>query len=137
MAEAVSLKDLAFKALGQRGGSVKSVPCASPAVGHPESPSEAAGEAAAQPVRPAIPLPSLVTEGAETRWPAESLDTERRFRHPPAKLFPFIGRKVRTPEGPGTLIQVFRDRVTVVLDAELSKCRCFAPSEIEPANWSL
>lgn len=70
-------------------------------------------------------------------WPLESLDAERRFGQPHAKLFPFIGRKVRTPEGPGTLIQVFRDRVTVVLDAEPSKCSCFAPGEIEPANWSL
>ena len=33
----------------------------------------------------------------ERDWPVESLDAVRRFGQPHAKLFPFIGRKVRTP----------------------------------------
>jgi|SRR5215472_2915915 len=50
-------------------------------------------------------------------WPLESLEAERRFHcQPHAKLFPFIGRKVRTPQGPGTLIQV-------VLLQRLHPCR--------------
>src|SRR5713101_2033339 len=32
-------------------------------------------------------------------WPPESIIAERRFAQPHAKLFPFIGRKVRTPGG--------------------------------------
>ena len=44
-------------------------------------------------------------------WSPESIDAERRFRQPQAKLFPYIGRKVNTPGGPGTLIQVFAERV--------------------------
>jgi hypothetical protein len=44
--------------------------------------------------------------------PAGSLDAARCFgQH--GKLFPFLGRKVRTPNGPGTLLQVFTERVTV------------------------
>jgi hypothetical protein len=70
-------------------------------------------------------------------WPPESLDAERRFGQPHAKLFPFIGRKVRTPAGPGTLLQVFAERVTVLLDSELSKCAWFPPGEVEPASPEL
>jgi hypothetical protein len=70
-------------------------------------------------------------------WPSASLEAERRFAQSHAKLFPFLGRKVRTPTGPGTLLQVFAERVTVLLDSELSRCRFFRPAEIEPVNWEL
>ena len=70
----------------------------------------------------------------ETTWPPASLDAERRFGQPHAKLFSFIGRKVRTPAGTGTLIQVFASRVTVVLDANLDKCAFFKPAEVEPVT---
>jgi hypothetical protein len=73
----------------------------------------------------------------EKKWPDASLDAERRFGQSHAKLFPYLGRKVRTPGGPGTLIQVFADRVTVVLDSELSRCSFFSPSQIEPITWEL
>jgi hypothetical protein len=69
--------------------------------------------------------------------PAASLDFGQRFGKPHAKLFPFLGRKVRTPGGPGTLLQVFADRVTVVLDSELSECTFYSPGEIEPVSWEL
>jgi hypothetical protein len=61
---------------------------------------------------------------------------EGKFRQSHAWLFPFLGRKVRTPSGPGTLLQVFADRVTVVLDTELSRCAVFVPLEIAPCDWS-
>jgi hypothetical protein len=61
-------------------------------------------------------------------WPPESRDAEWRFGQPHAKLFPFLGRKVRTPSGPGTLLQVFAERVRVLLDSELSRCSFFRPS---------
>ena len=67
-------------------------------------------------------------------WPATSLEAERRFGQPHVKLFPFIGRKVRTPDGSGTLLQVFVDRVIVVLDSKLSGCSFFVPSQIEPVS---
>ena len=70
-------------------------------------------------------------------WPSASLDFGRRFGQPHAKLFPFLGRKVRTPGGPGTLLQVFADRLTVVLDSELSSCSFYAPEDIEPISWEL
>jgi hypothetical protein len=52
------------------------------------------------------------------------------------KLLPFIGRKVRTPAGSGTLLQVFAERVTV-LEANLDKCASFKPAEVEPVSWEL
>lgn len=54
-----------------------------------------------------------------------------------AKLFPFLGRKVRTPAGSGVLLQVFAERVTVLLDSELDRCSFFQPAEVEPVNWEL
>ena len=69
------------------------------------------------------------------RWPKESLEAERRFGQPHAKLFLFIGRKVRTPNGAGTLLQVFAERVTVLLDSELRRCSFFRPAEIKPVSW--
>jgi hypothetical protein len=67
-------------------------------------------------------------------WSARSLDAERRFGQPHAKLFPYLGRKVRTPAGPGTLLQVFAARATVLLDSELSRCSFFPPTEIVPVS---
>ena len=59
----------------------------------------------------------------------------KRFHgQPHARLFRFIGCKVRTPGGPGTLLQVFADCATVILDSQLSQCSVFAPSEIEPVS---
>jgi hypothetical protein len=73
----------------------------------------------------------------EATWPLGSLDAERRFGQSHAKLFPFIGRKVRTPVGSGVLLQVFAARVTVLLDAEFDRCSFFRPTEIEPASWEV
>jgi hypothetical protein len=70
----------------------------------------------------------------ENGWPPESLEAKGRFAQPRARLFPFLGRKVRTPAGSGTLLQVFADRATVLLDSELGKCRIFPPCEIEPIS---
>jgi hypothetical protein len=70
-------------------------------------------------------------------WPLASLGAERRFGQPHARLFPFIGRKVWTPVGPGTLLQVFAERVTVLLDCEVTKCSCFSPGQIEPISREL
>lgn len=60
-------------------------------------------------------------------------ETERWHGQPHAVLFPYLGRKVRTPKGAGTLIQVFADRVTVLLECDLHRCVFFHPKEVEPA----
>ena len=65
-------------------------------------------------------------------WPAESRDAVRRFGKPCARLYPYLGREILTPEGPGRLLQVFAERVTVVLDAEPSRASFFLPSEVRP-----
>jgi hypothetical protein len=76
----------------------------------------------------------LTSPEGGSSWPRESLAVQQRFGQPHARLFPLLGRKVRTPAGSGTLLQVFKDHVTVVLDSELSRCSCFLPCQIEPAN---
>jgi hypothetical protein len=89
--------------------------------------------------------PEIIREAARSTsttrrgsWSAESLEAERRFHgQPHAKLFPFIGRKVRTPKGVGTLVQVFAERVTVLLDRQQTQCAVFEPGEIEPVSWDL
>jgi len=66
-------------------------------------------------------------------WPKEAIEAERRFGQPHARLFPYIGRKVRTPRGHGTLLQVFAERATVLLDSERDgSCTRFLPTEISP-----
>ena len=80
-----------------------------------------------------LPNPILRKTAKLENWRSESLDAELRFGQPHARLFPFIGRKVRTPSGPGTLLQVFADGVTVILDSERDQsCVRFLPSEVIP-----
>ena len=71
---------------------------------------------------------------AQGPWPPESLDALRRFGQPHARLFPFLGRKVWTPEGAGTLLQVFADHVLVLLDSELSLCSSFSTEHVSPVS---
>ena len=70
-------------------------------------------------------------------WPSSRLPAEKDFGRLQARLFCYIGRKMRTPSGPGTLVQAFRDRATVLLDSELERCAIFHPAEIEPISWEL
>jgi hypothetical protein len=68
-------------------------------------------------------------------WQLECRQAEKPSAQPHAKLLPLLGRKVRTPAGPGTLLQVFLDRATVLLDSELSKCSCFSPRSSHSRMW--
>ncbi len=45
-------------------------------------------------------------------WTEVCLDSERRFGHRAARLYPYVGRAnaVRTPLGQGTLLQALEDR---------------------------
>jgi hypothetical protein len=76
-------------------------------------------------------------ESGQRELLAQSLDAEQCFGKPHARLFPYLGRKVRTPAGPGVLLQVFADRVTVLLDSELNRSSFFQPAEIEPVTWEV
>jgi hypothetical protein len=73
-------------------------------------------------------------DSSEADWPRELQNAKLRFGQQHAKLFPLLGCKVRTPEGAGTLIQVFAERVTVLLDSERDKCSVFTPAQIEPVS---
>lgn len=62
-------------------------------------------------------------------WPEASRKAVHEFRVPEARLFPFIGQLVRTPEGQSRLVAVLADRAAVATIAGLS---VFLPSEVRP-----
>jgi hypothetical protein len=70
----------------------------------------------------------------EAVWAPQSEAAAMRFDgQSHTRLFVLIGCKVRTPGGPGTLLQVFADRVVVLLDSERDgACARFPPTEVSP-----
>ncbi len=52
----------------------------------------------------------------DSRLVEEMWHSQQRFGHKAARLYPLVGRKVRTTEGPGKLWQVLARRAGVVLD---------------------
>lgn len=62
-------------------------------------------------------------------WPEVCLEYVRELGHRTARLYPFVGKAVTTPQGPGRLLQVFPDRAVVHLVGRVS---LFLPSEIRP-----
>ncbi len=67
------------------------------------------------PGTPGTPLEHPDGHRPWVRWPPECLASEERFGQPHARLFPLIGREVSTPDGRGTLVQVFAARSAVVI----------------------
>lgn len=67
-------------------------------------------------------------------WPEESLESERRFGHAAARLYPFIGRQVQTPLGSGVLWQAFTERAGVILDAEPGKVTFMPTNQVLPGG---
>lgn len=79
---------------------------------------------------PDRPVPARIPEGPEpavsqddlTGWPAESIEALRLYHQPPvlnaphARLYPLVGRRVRTPHGVGSLLAVYALGCPVVLD---------------------
>lgn len=101
---------------------------------------EATAAAAAHSLRPDEIGPEAARDVApalqeeDYGWPPESYDTAQQYGGPHCRLFPFLGRKVRTPAGSGTLLQVFADRCAVLLDSELNRCTWFHLEEVEPVS---
>lgn len=60
----------------------------------------------------------------------------RRFGCLHARLYPLMGKKVQTPEGEGTLVQVFGERAAVNLDCDGSRLAVFLPCELGPSTRS-
>jgi hypothetical protein len=48
----------------------------------------------------------------------------------PRRLYPFLGKTVMTPRGPGVLKQVFTVRASVLLDSDLKRVAFFHPDQI-------
>jgi hypothetical protein len=67
-------------------------------------------------------------------WPPESLEAERKFRIGAPRLYPFIGKTVRTPLGYGKLWQVGCDLVRVRLLNNPNKLASFQWVEVWPVN---
>ena len=61
---------------------------------------------------------------------------ERRFGHKAARLYPFLGKTVQTPEGGGRLCQVFAVQVGVVLEDSPERVTFFMPDEVRPCPGS-
>jgi len=64
-------------------------------------------------------------------WPEECLAAEREFGHPCGRLFPLVGKTVRTPAGCGRLIAALPERAVVSVGACYS---AFLPGEVKPAG---
>lgn len=60
----------------------------------------------------------------------------RRFGQSCARLYPFLGRTICTPEGSGRLLQVFPDRATVLLETQQDRASFFLPAELWPPGSS-
>lgn len=50
---------------------------------------------------------------------------------PHRRLYPFLGKVVQTPKGPGKLWQVFSFRIGVILDADSNHVSFFLPEQIQ------
>lgn len=69
-------------------------------------------------------------------WPADCVDSARRFGHADALLYPLIGTQVRTPKGIGVLRQVLGGRAVVEFEGAQSLAR-FHVGEVRPLDMRL
>ncbi len=66
------------------------------------------------------------------RWPEASREAVRQHGQPWARLYPFLGKSILTPQGAGRLVGVLPERATVVLHGEPARASAFLPSELRP-----
>ncbi len=71
-----------------------------------------------------------VSEGS---WPSECLASELKFGTYEARLYPLLQRMVRTPQGPGKLVQVFAGRAAVILTSQPEAVCFLDPCSVRPA----
>ncbi len=69
-------------------------------------------------------------------WPEECLEAEREHGHPSARLYPLVGRTVRTPLGSGRLVAALPERAVVIADRRSFSFAVFLPGEIAPQHTS-
>ena len=67
-------------------------------------------------------------------WPEASRECVREFRLPEARLYPFLGSRVATPEGDGHLLEVLSGYAVVELDSDPRRVACLLPSEVRPPD---
>jgi hypothetical protein len=99
MLQPTSIKSLAFRVLREMSArklNLKPCPNLNVRLGHD------AGHPAS-PTHDSVPLNDVDDLGLRKRME----DSVRRFEQPYARLFPLIGLRVWTPEGPGRLLSVF------------------------------
>ena len=82
--------------------------------------------------RPIQTIAVPTTAMKQSLWPEDSLEAERRFGSPTAKLYPFLGKTVSTPEGSGMLWQAFSSRCGVVLEKDPKRVIFMQPELIRP-----
>jgi hypothetical protein len=78
------------------------------------TPKQAHSESARLSARLAEELEPAPRPRREQPWPTSSLEAERRFGQPHAKLFPYIRKRVWTPTGPGTLLSAFAEQCEIL-----------------------
>ncbi len=61
------------------------------------------------------------TRKEQKTWPQECLDSQERFGHRGARLYPLIEEFVSTPDGAGTLKQVIAGQARVLLKSEVKR----------------
>jgi hypothetical protein len=75
--------------------------------------------------------PELVETLTLRGWPEASRRAVQEFRVPEARLFPFVGKLVWTPDGQGRLVAVAGARAEV---AFVDGVAVFLPSEVRPSG---
>lgn len=92
--------------------------------------------------KPSAPAPEPAGPGPQedlAGWPPECRESLRLYHRPPvlvtphARLFPLVGRRVLTPQGPGRLLAARLDGCPVVLDTDPSRAVDIPWQEVRPA----
>lgn len=73
----------------------------------------------------------------DSRLVEEMWNSQQRFGHKAARLYPLVGRRVRTEAGPGKLWQVLAGRAGVVLDNDPKKVTFVSVEDIKPLKQNV
>jgi len=73
-----------------------------------------------------------VLNEVDPRLVEEMWRSQQRFGHKAARLYPLVGREVRTQEGRGRLWQVLAGRAGVVLDEDPKKVTLVSVEDVKP-----